>query len=365
MIRLGIASGDRISPKRSPDGQAHWGGAGWVRLGQYEKYLQDNGFDVYNGTLVWNNDHFSIDILEGIEEGDRQLVDVDIVYIQRLMHKGLADHMKLAKASGQVIVNDIDDWYWGLSTSNLAWASSHPRNNADENINHYKSVLNASTVVTTSTPYLADRISAFVHCPIEVLYNTIDVAAFTPVVHTDSTIPVVGWVGSTAHRSNDLEILTGIMAPLQRAGEVKLHHSGHTPYAPSVASKWKLPEDAMTTLAVTDPENYPTLLTMDVGIAPLNDIPFNHAKSDIKLLEYSAAGIPWIGSALSSYTQLVEDWGMGRTAKRSKDWLKHIRALKDPDVRSSEGAAMREAVWKRDIGVGTKTMREFLESQLS
>lgn len=365
MIKLGIASGDRVSPKRSPDGQAHWGGAGWVRLGQYEAQLQGNGFDIYNGTLVWNRDRFSIDILESTEENNRQLVDVDIIYIQRLMHQGLADHINRAKAAGQIIINDIDDWYWGLSTSNLAWTSSHPKANPNENINHYKSVLNASTIVTTSTAYLADRIKSFVHCPIEIISNTIDVASFTPVVHTDTTVPTVGWVGSTSHRSNDLEILTGIMAPLYNAGEIKLQHSGHHAYAQSVASKWKLPEEAVTTLPACDPEKYPALLTMEVGIAPLNDIPFNHAKSDIKLLEYSAAGIPWIGSALSSYTQLVEDWGMGRTAKRSKDWIRHIKALKDPNARSSEGAALREAVWKRDIGVGTKTMREFLESQLS
>lgn len=358
MLKLGIASGDRIAPKNSPDGKAHWGGAGWVRLGQYEDKLHGNGFETYNGTLVWNKDRFSIDILEG----ERHLVDVDIIYIQRLMHKGLEDHIKQAKVNGQIVINDLDDWYWGLSTSNTAWLSSHPKRSPDENINHYKGILNSSTVVTVSTPYLADRLKSFVHCPIVVLYNTIDVSSFTPVEHTDSNVPVVGWVGSTAHRSGDLETLRGIMAPLYNAGEIKLQHSGAHAYAPSVASKWMLPDEAVATLPATDPEDYPSLLTMDVGIAPLNDIPFNHAKSDIKLLEYSAAGIPWVGSALSSYSQLVQDWGMGRVAKRSKDWIKHLKQLKDPNARSSEGVALREAVWKRDIGVGTKVMKEFLES---
>jgi glycosyltransferase involved in cell wall biosynthesis len=358
MLKLGIASGDRISAKNSPDGNAHWGGAGWVRLGQYANRLHGDGFETYNGTLVWNKDRFSIDIMEG----ERHLVDVDIIYCQRLMHRGLEDHIKKAKAIGQIVINDLDDWYWGLSTENTAWRSSHPKTNPDENINHYKGVLNSSTVVTVSTPYLADRLKAFVHCPIVVLYNTIDVSSFAPVEHTDSTVPVVGWVGSTAHRSGDLETLRGIMAPLYNAGEIKLQHSGAHAYAPSVASKWMLPDEAVATLPATDPENYPSLLTMEVGIAPLNDIPFNHAKSDIKLLEYSAAGIPWVGSALSSYSQLVQDWGMGRVAKRPKDWIKHLKQLKDPNARSSEGASLREAVWKRDIGVGTKTMREFLES---
>lgn len=358
MLKVGIASGDRIPAKRSPDGKPHWGGAGWVRLGQYENRLHGLGIETYNGTLVWNRDHFSIDI----QDGENMLIDVDILYLQRLMHATLPEHIRMAQAAGQVIINDLDDWYWGLSTSNAAFASSHPKASPDENVNHYKSVLNASDIVTVSTPYLADRAKAFVHCPIEVIYNTVDVAKFIPVEHTDSHIPTVGWVGSTGHRSNDLEILRGIIPPLYWAEELKLQHSGHHDNNPSLASKWKLPEKAVKTLLACEPEDYPSILTMDVGIAPLNDMPFNHAKSDIKLLEYSAAGIPWIGSALSSYTQLVEDWGIGRVAKRPKNWISHLKALRDPNVRASEGAALREAVWKRDIGVGTEIMREFLTS---
>lgn len=361
MIKLGIASGDRISAKRSPDGNPHWGGAGWVRLGQYENYLTKFGFDIYNGTLVWNKDHFSIDISE-TPDGDPVYVDVDILYLQRLMHDTLADRLYEARAAGQIIVNDLDDWYWGLSTSNAAFSSSHPKLSPNENINHYKSVLNASDVVTVSTPYLAERASRFIHGRIEIIYNTVDVATFTPVNHTDTTTPTVGWVGSTGHRSNDLETLKGIIPPLYWAEEIKLQHSGHHPLNQSVASKWGLPDGAVTTVPACDPENYPSLLTMEVGIAPLNDIPFNHAKSDIKLLEYSAAGIPWVGSALSSYTQLVENWGMGRVAKRPKDWIRHLKELRNPDTRSSEGKALRDAVWKRDIGVGATNLSEFLKS---
>jgi hypothetical protein len=101
---------------------------------------------------------------------------------------------------------------------------------------------------------------------------------------------------------------------------------------------------------------------MEVGVAPLSDMPFNHAKSDIKLLEYSASGIPWVGSDLPAYHKLCEEWGIGRTAKKPKQWLSHLRALKNPDIRSSEGSALREASWKRDIGVGTKQLLEVLNS---
>lgn len=357
-IKLGIASGDRIPANRSLDNKSHWGGAGWVRLGQYAELLTHHDFEVFVGTLVWNRDHFSINT---IEEVGADFVDVDIIYIQRLMHDTLSEHIKLAKSAGQIILNDLDDWYWGLHPSNSAYESSHPKNSPQENVNHYKSVLNSSTHVTVSTQYLADRISSFVHCPITVLENTVDTARFTPVKHQHD-IPTLGWVGSTNHRSNDLEVLTGIIKPLYDDNQIVLMHAGYHHGAPTVASKWGLPEETVETLPACDPEQYPSLLKMEIGVAPLSDTPFNHAKSDIKALEYSASGIPWVASDLPSYRNLVEKWGVGRVAKKATHWIKHIKQLKDPNVRIEEASALLEAVKQRDIGVGVRTLAEFLKS---
>lgn len=359
-LKLGIASGDRIPFTRSPDGKTHWGGAGWVRLGQYVDHLTAQGIEVYIGTLVWNRTHFSIDTLDN-EEGQRNLVDVDIVYLQRLMHDTLPDHIQQAKATGQIVLNDLDDWYWGLHPSNKAFESSHPKSNPYENTNHYKKVLNVSTHVTVSTEYLAERLSAFVRCPITILRNTVDVDRFTPVKH-EHIIPTVGWVGSTNHRSSDLEQLSGLMKPLYEANEILLMHAGYHYGSPKVAEKWNLPDEAVETLPACDPERYPSLMQMEIGLAPLSDTPFNHAKSDIKLLEYSASGIPWVASDLPSYRRLHEQWGLGHIAKKPRQWLSHIRALKDPNVRTEEGNALREAVRQRDIGVGSRELASFLES---
>src|SRR5207302_1085104 len=39
----------------------------------------------------------------------------------------------------------------------------------------------------------------------------------------------------------------------------------------------------------------------DIGIAPLADIPFNLARSDIKLKEYAASELPWLASPVGPY----------------------------------------------------------------
>lgn len=361
---LGIASADRVPASRSPDGKPHWGGAGWVRLGQYIPILEEHGITSVVGTLVWNKDHFVIDV----SEGHQDFVEVDVIYLQRMMHSGLGKRIMQARSAGQVVINDLDDWYWGLSPDNKAFDASHPKSNPMENTNHYKAVLYASDIITVSTPYLKERISKLIsYCPpIEVIQNTVDVARFTPVKHTDSDTPTVGWVGSTNHRSHDLEVLRGIIKPVYERGEIKLQHSGYHDNAPTVASKWDMSDDTITTLPAVDAVDYPSILTMDVGIAPLSDTPFNHAKSDIKLLEYSSAGIPWIGSDLPSYSSLAESWGVGRIAKKNRadKWLKHFSALRDPEVRATEGKLLREAVWQRDIHIGARVLADFLKSLL-
>jgi glycosyltransferase involved in cell wall biosynthesis len=203
----------------------------------------------------------------------------------------------------------------------------------------------------------------FSNCPpIDVLMNTVDVHRFKVHEHITETKPVLGWVGSTNHRSGDLEVVSGIIPPLQKLDLISLQHSGAHPNAPSLASKWNITETSVTTLSASEPEDYPNLLTMDIGIAPLRDTPFNHAKSDIKVLEYSASGIPWIASDLPAYEALQKLWGVGRVAKKNKakDWQKHIKDLLDPKVRAEEGQALREASWSRDILVGAKTFNDYL-----
>jgi hypothetical protein len=47
----------------------------------------------------------------------------------------------------------------------------------------------------------------------------------------------------------------------------------------------------------------------DIGIAPLIDIPFNAARSDIKVKEYAASGVAWLASPRAPYRALGEREG--------------------------------------------------------
>lgn len=43
---------------------------------------------------------------------------------------------------------------------------------------------------------------------------------------------------------------------------------------------------------------------LDLAIAPIADHPMSYARSNIKVKEYAAAGVPWVASARGSYAGL-------------------------------------------------------------
>jgi glycosyltransferase involved in cell wall biosynthesis len=51
------------------------------------------------------------------------------------------------------------------------------------------------------------------------------------------------------------------------------------------------------------------LVRFDIGIAPIVDHAFNRARSNIKVKEYAAAGVPWLASPIGPYAELGEKQG--------------------------------------------------------
>lgn len=350
---LGIASADRMPPNRSPDGVAHWGGSGWIRLGQYVHHLP---YKVVVGSLTWKRTNFTITDDTGAEHIP------DVLILQRLMHDGLSTHIKMARSIGQYIINDMDDWYWGLSTKNAAWLLSHPKQNPRENTQHYRSIISHSDLVTVSTPYLMDRLSSFVHAPMLLMENTVDTSRFSVRKHEYTDTPMLGWAGSTAHRSGDIETVASVLHNLYTDNQYSLMHVGHADQHPSFASIVKVPDSGVMKINLLPADKYPSALTMDVGIVPLNNVPFNQAKSDIKGLEYAAAGVPFVAQKIDSYISLNKRFGIGRIAKHPTDWIKHLRTLRDYRVRQEESLANREKVMQRDISVGVAQWVDLLNN---
>lgn len=353
MTRVGFASCDWSGSVFDANGHPVMGGSGWARLGQYAPLLpevkalgvlvHDPKLGVF-GVREWDGtDHF----------------DLDVIVMQRVMFGDVIAKMPQAKANGQILVNDVDDWYWGLSPANRAFAASHPKQNPVENITFYKGIIGKSDVVTVSTPYLAERLRQWVRCPIEILPNTVDLTKFQPRPPTDATVPLVGWVGSTAHRSGDLNEVRGVLNTMFEKGKIRLHHSGDHPNHESFAAAIGTHPKIVSTLPLLPPADYPKAFVFDVGIVPLTNMPFNRAKSGIKGLEYAASGIPFVASPLDAYLELHAH-GLGLIAKKSRYWEILLGRLCDPVYRAEQAAMVLENVQPYDIQYGAKAFSEFL-----
>lgn len=342
-MKIGFASADWSTSVKDAFGNPVWGGSGWARLGQYADRLPA---DVVSGVLVSKGNIFGVRGWDGVDH-----FDCDIVYMQRYMFKDVADIMGRNKGKGQVIINDLDDWYWGLRPSNSAWQLTHPKFSPDENVEHFSKILANSTLLTVSTPYLKERISQRVNCNVSLLPNHVDLSRFTPRQHV-SDQPVIGWVGSTAHRSGDLELLSGVLPAIAREG-FAFHHSGRLESHPQFVDVVGVPA---TTLPLVQPSEYPDLFAFDIGLVPLTNTPFNLSKSYIKGLEYAAAGIPFIASNVGEYVRLRDEFQIGRIAKKPGDWKKHVMALRDPEVRAREAFENRIKLEAFDIHYGTDAL---------
>ena len=358
MKTLGIASGDFRSCQDDPVGTTpSWGGSGWARVGQYIPYLEEE-YNVVYGTLYSNKGFLGVEC-----DITKELHTPDILITQRLMNDGISNDCRHSVNAGMIVIQDIDDWYWALDHRNAAWKGSHPKHNKARNTDHYARSIEASSMIVASTPWIADRSASMFSLPTEVIPNYVDIDRFTR-VEQDVATPKLGWVGSTAHRSGDLELMKGILR--QFTDDYQMYHGGDNPQNPQAdtfAHRVGLPEDAVEKAELCLPEEYPGLLDMQLGIIPLRDVPFNHAKSDIKGLEYAACGIPFVSSYSPSYEALRTSWGGSfDIAYKPKDWVRAIKKYTDLSYRQEKSDEVFDRVKSRDIRRGADLWLELLSS---
>ena len=97
---------------------------------------------------------------------------------------------------------------------------------------------------------------------------------------------------------------------------------------------------------------YPALLRslgLDIGLAPLEDRPFNACKSNIKYLEYAASGIPGVYSDLAPYRDSVRQGVTGLLVENtSQSWFDAIATLVENALIADQiASAAFDDVWTR------------------
>lgn len=289
--------------------------------------------------------------------------DFDVILMQRVVFPELAECMYEARALGQVLINDMDDWFDGLPAGSAAFKmlGEHPGMHR-----YYKAALSASDGIVCSTPFLTDWYSRY--APTALWRNAIDLASF-PMQHEHSPHPTIGWFGSLRFRARDAEVLAGIVGPFCDRNNItfvhvgdEASHDGEDAFARKTHMNPLLVDKRPpTTFVLSSVSLYEAF---DIGLVPLELVNFNQAKTALKGMEYTASGIPFIASPTDEYVRLHE-LGCGRIARKPKDWLRHMNELLDIGVREEEVARNRKVLQEHyDINDRAPEWLEIIESWL-
>ena len=259
----------------------------------------------------------------------------DVVVFQRPSPLFIPDAIRLLKARGVKVVVDMDDDLAAIHPGSIAWRSYHPKTSNGHSWHAVTESCRLADLVTVTTPQLARRYGA--HGRVAILPNVVP-DSYLDADHPDSTM--IGWSGTVATHVGDLQRVGPAIATLVRSG-VTFATVGPPD---GVAKDLGLSSQPRSSGPVSIDQYPSTVAQFGIGIAPLARSIFNEAKSRLKPLEYSALGVPWVGTPTEDYRLFHEQTGVGQLAERPKDWLRCLKRLvNDDEFRLEQSSKGREA----------------------
>lgn len=243
-------------------------------------------------------------------------IDYDVIVFQRSHNEAILEAVKEANARGVLTVYELDDDLWHVDPNNPA-AEYWTR----QKLGLVEDTMAACRLVTTTTKYLAQLFRRFSK-NVMVLPNMLpgEFWRIKRAPRQDGRV-ILGWAGSQGHWV-DLGLLGNTLHQiLDEFPNTFMYFAGMKGYPFDK-------HERMDALPAVPVEQYPKMLAQfDIGVAPLADVVFNRAKSDLKFLEYSMAGVAFVGSKDEPYEEAVKHGVNGYLVQNPKDWLRYIRRL--------------------------------------
>lgn len=224
----------------------------------------------------------------------------------------------------RVIVN-VDDWMQGAKQQ-----KNHGAGFTKRTVQRHLSMLRMSDGIITSTPWLAERFSRY-NQNVMVARNGIDLERYDQarsLVQPGEGF-VIAWAGGRGHAPSLASITRDVMRFLNDFGDAHFVCVGHHP---------GFEHDRLEVVPFMGLSEYPVVLAAaDVILAPSYGNDFFRGKSQLRLYEAGAVGVPIIADGF--YDELV-DGVEGLFA--NGDWYGCLEALyEQPELRDSMGAALR------------------------
>lgn len=333
------------------------GGCTWIRCLSVANYLNSVGHESYCGEVGWKDGEGFVVVPTHyrLRQNNRYPIinpeecfdKLDVVIFKLFMWDKAKEYIEKAREYGQVVIIDVDDWFLGLPTTNIAFETTHPDKDPTWNRNNMHASYNAANALIHSTEFLHNGYNKY-NTNHYIVRNSVDPKLFIKRYDNAGTKPIIGWVGIMLWRQHDVETLKTFLGPFLEEHDLMFYHAGMLMDRPKqFAELTKMNPDRLIESTGTSVWNYGNiLLPMDIGIVPLDGSPFNEAKSGLKGIEYAMSGIPFVAQSTHEYRLLNKD-GAGRVASKTGEWIKNLEALLDPNTRRAEAQKGWETVMEK------------------
>lgn len=314
------------------DGRLSWSGAAHYRCHLPAKWIAaKGGLETCVTPVLMTHMGPSGQRLCGQNELGAPLDGFDVVVLHSWFSAAGAERIAQARAAGQKVIYDIDDWIWGAPSHHAAVVGFQDRE--DKNIGAAKQNLLACDAVTCSTPVLAHFIRNMRGAPpVFVIRNAMDFDSWTVEEPRDTDQPTLGWSGHPSWRADDMAVLRGFLKAFMAKHDLRFVHAGHRDDSEPL---WRVanldPERCFVRphMAFESYRKARALSSVDVQLVPLTNHPFSRAKSALKGLESAAMGIPFVSSMTEEYREVFP------SEVRRDGWPGRLEWLLDPVNRKS------------------------------
>lgn len=300
-------------------------GCGFFRCFQPAAFLNRSGLAEAKAVLV--------------NPTEEDILSSDLVVMQEMGSSNGSNIARFCIEHKIPYITEFDDFIHHVSPHNLsgfpAW------NPGTLYVHRAMEVAKSGLGITVSTPQLAREY--FPYNPnIFVVPNYLDKDRWdNPIVKRKDGKLRIGWMGGNAH-ADDLAMVTGVLEKIvkenkgkvvfetmgmtkQELGGVFSSMKGFNDTCPSCGYEGEVhhyPGEAL--------ENYPLTLASkgwDIAIAPVINNSFGNCKSDLKIKEYAAAGIPIVASPIVPYKEAVDNGASVLFANSFEEWYDCLTGL--------------------------------------
>jgi glycosyltransferase involved in cell wall biosynthesis len=250
--------------------------------------------------------------------------ETDVLCVHRYTDAAVVRLMAEVKAHGGIVTWDEDDDAGALPRN----TNAHRRFGGvawERRLREMRRLFQHVDVATAPSARLAQRLLQFGARETRAIENYVPSYYLARPAERDGGI-TIGWVAALEHQmeAQRLSIAEHLQRLLDERPEVHVVSIG---FGLGLRSERYRSIDFVPTYKLIE-----ETAAFDIGIAPLLDIPFNHARSNVKVKEYASTGTAWLASPVGPYAGFGEQQG-GRLVSDDRWYEELVRLIDRPRER--------------------------------